>query len=57
VVIACGTCACTKGIFHDGYHMAGPVDQIVPVDIYIPGCPPKPEAIIDGVVKLLKKVA
>ncbi len=57
LVIACGTCACSMGIFHDGYHMAGPVDRIVPVDIYIPGCPPKPEAIIDGVVKLLKKVA
>jgi membrane-bound hydrogenase subunit mbhJ len=57
LVIACGTCACTKGIFHDGYHMAGPVDAIVPVDIYVPGCPPKPEAIIDAVVKLLKQVA
>jgi Ni,Fe-hydrogenase III small subunit len=57
LVVACGTCACTKGIFHDGYHMAGPVDKIVPVDIYIPGCPPKPEAIIDAIVRLLKKVA
>ena len=42
LVIACGTCACTK---------------IVPVDIYLPGCPPKPEAIIHAVAQLLKKVA
>lgn len=55
-VVAFGACACTGGIFRDGYNMAGPIDKIVPVDAYIPGCPPKPEAIIDGLVKLTKKL-
>lgn len=56
VVIACGTCACTGGVFAPSYHMAGPVDKIIPVDAYIPGCPPKPEAIIMAVVKLWEKL-
>ncbi len=59
VVFAIGGCACSKGIFKDAYHMAGPVDKIIrEVDsraliMYIPGCPPKPEAMISGVVKAL----
>ncbi len=52
-VVAVGTCACSGGIFAESYHMAGPVDKIIPVHAYIPGCPPKPEAIISGIVKLL----
>jgi len=52
-VIAVGSCACSRGAFKTGYNIVGPVDAIVPVHAYIPGCPPKPEAIIDGVVKLL----
>ncbi len=55
IVIACGTCACSGGIFKTGYNFAGPLDKVIPVDIYIPGCPPKPEAIIAGIVKFLKK--
>jgi NADH-quinone oxidoreductase B subunit len=55
VVVACGSCACSGGIFKDGYNFGGPLDKIIPVDVYIPGCPPKPEAIISGIVKLLKK--
>lgn len=55
IVIACGTCACTGGIFAEGITFAGPVDKIIPVDAYIPGCPPKPEALLAGVVKLLNK--
>jgi NADH-quinone oxidoreductase B subunit len=55
-VVAIGTCACTGGIFRDGYQMAGPIDKIIPVDVYIPGCPPKPEAMIAGIVKLLEKI-
>ena len=53
-VIAVGTCACTTGIFKEGYNTAGPLDKIIPVDVYVPGCPPKPEAIILGVVKALQ---
>ncbi len=56
VVVAYGGCACSGGIFKDSYHMGGPVDQVIPVNIYIPGCPPKPEAISLGVVKLLQKL-
>ena len=56
IVIAFGACASTGGIFADSYNMAGPLDQVIPVDAYIPGCPPKPEAIIAAVAKLLKKL-
>lgn len=55
LVVAIGTCSCGRGIFKDGYNTPCPVDELIPVDVYIPGCPPKPEAIISGVVKLLKK--
>ncbi len=54
-VVAIGACGCTGGIFADGYPFAGPVDKIIPVDAYIPGCPPKPEAILAGIVKLINK--
>ena len=56
LVVAVGSCACSKGIFKDSYNTAGPVDRIIPVNAYIPGCPPKPEALIMGVVKLVKKL-
>lgn len=55
-VMAVGTCACSAGVFEGCYCVEGGVDMAVPVDMYVPGCPVKPEAIIDGVVKLLKKV-
>ena len=54
VVIAIGSCAITKGIFHDAYNIVGPLDNIMPVDVYVPGCPPKPEAILQGVLKGLE---
>lgn len=54
VVIAIGTCACSEIMFRDSYNTCGPVDKIIPVNAYIPGCPPKPEALIMGVVKLIK---
>jgi len=56
LVVACGTCACSQHMFRDSYNVTEPLDKILPVDVYIPGCPPKPEAIIAGVVKLIQKV-
>ena len=55
-VVAIGACACSGGVFKDTYTVEGGVDKIIPVNAYIPGCPPKPEAIIDGVVKLLNSL-
>ena len=51
VVVACGICACSGGIFHDCYNVIGGVDQAIPVDVYAPGCAVRPEAIIDAVVE------
>ena len=56
VVIAIGGCACGQGIFANGPNTPEPVDSILPVDIYIPGCPPKPEGMILGIVKLIEKL-
>ena len=56
VVVAVGQCALSQHMFKDSYNVEGPLDSILPVDVYIPGCPPRPEAIIDGIVKLVKKV-
>lgn len=56
LVVAIGVCACTANMFRDSYNFTLPVDQIIPVDVYVPGCPPKPEAIIAGIVKALEKV-
>jgi ech hydrogenase subunit C len=50
VVIACGICACTGGIFKECYNTLGGVDVAIPVDVYAPGCAIRPEAIIDAVV-------
>lgn len=51
VVIAIGACALSGGVFRECYNVAGGVDKLIPVDVYVPGCAAKPEAIIDGVVK------
>lgn len=51
VVVAVGICACNGGIFKECYNIHGGVDTAIPVDIYVPGCAARPEAIIDGVVK------
>jgi len=55
-VVAVGGCACSEIMFRDSYNTCGPVDKIIPVDVYVPGCPPKPEAIIAGMVKLIAKL-
>ncbi|MDD2706505.1 MAG: NADH-quinone oxidoreductase subunit B family protein [Verrucomicrobiae bacterium] len=52
-VVATGTCACSGGVFNGCYCVEGGIDSVIPVSAYIPGCPVRPEAIIDGVVKLL----
>jgi len=49
IVIAVGACACSGGIFGNNYATSGGVDNVIPVDVYIPGCPPKPEALIYGI--------
>ncbi|HOY68841.1 MAG TPA: NADH-quinone oxidoreductase subunit B family protein [Candidatus Ozemobacteraceae bacterium] len=51
MVVAMGACSATGGIFADCYNVLGGIEKVVPVDVWIPGCPPKPEAIIDGMVK------
>lgn len=53
-VIAVGACALSGGVFEGCYNCMGGIDMAIPVNMYIPGCPPRPEAIIDGVVKLLQ---
>lgn len=54
VVVAIGACAATGGIFRECYNVHGGVDSVIPVDIYVPGCASRPEAIIDGVVQALE---
>ncbi len=51
VVVAVGICACNGGIFKECYNILGGVDTVLPVDIYVPGCAARPEAIMDGVVQ------
>ena len=55
-VVALGACGSSRGLFKDSYNTGEPLDEIIPVDMYISGCPPKPEAIIAGLVKLIEKV-
>lgn len=51
-VMAMGACASGGGPFKEGYNVISGVDKFVPVDVYVPGCPPRPEAIIDGIIRI-----
>lgn len=55
-VICIGGCGCTGGAFYDSYANMGGVDKVIPVDVYVPGCPPRPEGILYSVVKLWEKL-
>ncbi|MGE5561146.1 MAG: NADH-quinone oxidoreductase subunit B family protein [Chloroflexota bacterium] len=50
-VVAVGACACTGGVFKDCYNTMAGIDKVIPVDVYVPGCASRPEAIIDGIAR------
>ncbi len=54
VVVAVGACACSGGVFRHMYNVENGVDKVIPVDVYVPGCAARPEAIIDGLIKALE---
>jgi NADH-quinone oxidoreductase B subunit len=56
-VIAVGSCSCSGGVFQDAPNVLGGVDHVLPVDVYVPGCPCRPEAMVDGLVQLLERIA
>ena len=56
-VLVVGVCACSGAVYHGCYSVRGGADRVVPVDVYVGGCPPRPSEIIDGVVQILNKIA
>ncbi len=54
-VVAVGACAATGGVFHECYNCLGGVDKVLPVDVYVPGCAAKPEAIMEGILLAIEK--
>lgn len=55
-VVAVGACGTASGAFHGCYNVIGSIGDVIPVDVYVPGCPPRPEAIIYGVALLLEQL-
>lgn len=55
-VMAVGSCGTSGGVFHGCYNIVGGIDEVLPVDVFVPGCAPRPEAIIDGMVQLLNSL-
>jgi NADH-quinone oxidoreductase subunit B len=55
-VVAMGACASGGGPFKEGYNVVAGVDKFLPVDVYVPGCPPTPQALISGLIKLQQKI-
>jgi Ni,Fe-hydrogenase III small subunit len=54
VTVAIGICPISGGVFRESYTMSRPVDEYIPVDVNVPGCPPRPQAIIEGIAKAIK---
>ncbi len=55
-VMAVGSCGTSGGVFHGCYNIIGGIEEVLPVNVFVPGCPPRPEAIIDGIVQLLQSL-
>jgi NADH-quinone oxidoreductase B subunit len=55
-VMAVGSCGTSSGVFHGCYNIVGGINEVLPVDVFVPGCPPRPEAIINGMVQLLNSL-
>ena len=55
-VIAMGACAITGGVFFDSYNVLPGIDKVLPVDVFVPGCPPRPEALIQAIIMLQEKI-